>query len=83
MVTQMRGVYFDWDEEHGGRHDIGFIAEEVGQHVPEIVVYEPDSEFTTGMDYGRMTPLLLQAIKELSAEVITLKARIEELEKAK
>ena len=67
MVLQMRGVYFDWDADHGGSHDMGFIAEEVGHHVPEVVAFEPDSEYASGMDYGKMTPVLLQAIKEQQA----------------
>ncbi|MCA9293612.1 MAG: tail fiber domain-containing protein [Phycisphaerales bacterium] len=36
-IAQLRGVYFDWDHEHGGAHDMGFIAEEVGAALPEIV----------------------------------------------
>jgi hypothetical protein len=69
-LAQLRGVYFDWDEKHGaGRHDIGFIAEEVGKVVPEIVQYEADgSGFAIGMDYSKMTPLLLQALKDLKME---------------
>lgn len=39
-LAELRGVYFDWDEEHGGHHDVGMIAEEVGKVLPEIVVYE-------------------------------------------
>ena len=41
-VLNLRGVYFDWDEAHGGKHGMGFIAEEVGKQVPEIVSYEKD-----------------------------------------
>lgn len=63
-VLALRGVYFDWDKEHGSQHDMGFIAEEVGEQIPEIVSYEKDSEYATGMDYGAITPVLLQAIKE-------------------
>jgi hypothetical protein len=77
MVLQMRGVYFDWDEEHGGHNDLGFIAEEVGEYVPEIVSYEQDSQYTTGMDYSKMTPILLQAIKEQQGLISELRAEIE------
>ena len=51
-VLAIRGVYFDWDEEHGGQHDMGFIAEEVGEQIPEIVSYEKDGQYATGIDYG-------------------------------
>jgi hypothetical protein len=30
-----------------------------------------------GMDYGRITPLLVKAIQELTAEVEELKAKVE------
>jgi hypothetical protein len=73
-ILKLRGVYFDWDKEHGGHHDVGFIAEEVGDHIPEIVAYEKDSAYTSGMDYGRITPLLVQAIKEQQAQLKELKA---------
>ncbi|MEX0982601.1 MAG: tail fiber domain-containing protein [Bacteroidales bacterium] len=61
----IRGVYFTWDPEHGGSHDVGFIAEEVETILPEIVYKDPtDSSYAMGIDYGAITPLLLQAIKE-------------------
>jgi hypothetical protein len=80
-VMNLRGVYFNWDKEHGGRHDIGMIAEEVGQVLPEIVAYEPDGEYASGMDYGKLTPLLVEAVKALKTENDSLKKRIEALEK--
>lgn len=66
-LASIRGVYYEWDAEHGGRRDIGFIGEEVGKVVPEIVAFEPDGEFVTGMDYGRMTPLLVEGVNALRA----------------
>ncbi len=79
MVMQMRGVYFDWDADHGGDHDMGFVAEEVGQHVPEIVVYEKNGKYASGMDYGKMTPILLQAIKEQQGIISAMKSEIDAL----
>lgn len=72
-LAELRGVYFDWDEEHGGQHDIGCIAEEVGKVLPEIVVYEENGIDANGMDYSKLTPLLIEAIK-------ALQKRVEELE---
>ncbi|UCG59063.1 MAG: tail fiber domain-containing protein, partial [Phycisphaerales bacterium] len=56
-ILALRGVYFDWDAEHGGRHDVGMIAEEVGAVLPEIVTYEENGIDATGMDYSKLTPL--------------------------
>jgi hypothetical protein len=79
-VLALRGVYFDWDQEHGGEHAIGMIAEEVGQVLPEIVSYEENAVDATGMDYSKLTPLLVEAIKELKSENDSLKERLEALE---
>jgi hypothetical protein len=80
---KLRGVYYDWDEEHGSLHDMGFIAEEVGDVVPEIMEYETNLTdesnwyinekgekklYATGVDYGALTPILVEAIKNLKAE---------------
>ena len=72
-VIKLRGVYFNWDEEHGGHHDVGMIAEEVGEILPEIVGYEENGIDATGMDYGKLTPLLVESIKELTKAVNQLK----------
>jgi len=64
-ILQLRGVYFSWDAEHGGDHDVGMIAEEVGKVLPEIVQYEQDGIYTRGMDYSKLTPLLVEAVKVL------------------
>jgi len=60
---------------------MGFIAEEVGKVIPEIVAYEPDGVYATGVDYGAITPVLVQAIKEQQEQIKQLKAEIEELKK--
>jgi hypothetical protein len=72
-VVNLRGIYFDWDEDHGGRHDMGMIAEEVGDIVPEAVVYEEDGVYAWAMNYGSLTPLLVEAIKEQNKIIAQLK----------
>jgi hypothetical protein len=87
-VLRLRGVYFNWDAAHGGRHDVGMVAEEVGEVLPEIVSYEQNGVDATGMDYSRLTPLLVEAVKALKTEVdqvrkenADLRNRLEVLEK--
>jgi hypothetical protein len=80
-VSAIRGVYFDWDAEHGGRHDVGMIAEEIGAVLPEIVTYEDNGVDAVGLDYSRITPLLVEAIKELSAKVDALEKELAEMKK--
>jgi hypothetical protein len=63
-VLKMRGVMFDWNPEHGGTRDIGFVAEEVGNVIPELVSWEADGKFALGMAYDRVTALLVEAVKQ-------------------
>jgi hypothetical protein len=65
-IANLRGVYFTWDEAHGGQHDLGFIAEEVGTVLPEIVAYEENGTDAIGMDYSKLTPLLVEAVNALN-----------------
>jgi hypothetical protein len=81
-VLALRGVFFDWNEEFGGHHDIGFIAEEVGKVIPEIVTFEPDGVYANSVDYSKTTPMLVQAIKEQQRQIEELRARIAILEGA-
>lgn len=83
-IAALRGVYYTWDKAHGGQHDVGFIAEEVGKVLPEIVGYEENGIDAKGMDYSKMTPLLVEAINALQREyqetIFHLKNQIEVLE---
>lgn len=68
-VMHMRGVSFDWNADHGGAHDVGFIAEEVGAIVPELVTWEADGKSAQGLAYDRVTALTVEAIKEQQAQL--------------
>ncbi len=79
IVDQLRGVSFDW--KRNGEHSIGVIAQEVEKVLPELVVTgeakNPDTEEVEevkSVDYGKITGVLINAIKELRAEVKELKA---------
>ena len=84
-IGQLQGVYFDWDQDHGGHHDVGMIAEDVGKVLPEIVQYEENGIDAIGMDYSRMTPLLVEAVnalrEEKDAEIGELKQQVKDLRK--
>jgi hypothetical protein len=76
-VQHLQGVSFDWKED--GRHDIGFIAEDVGNTVPEVVTYEENGEDAKGVDYGRLTAILVEAVKEQQNQIDELKAMVKSL----
>ena len=78
MVDKIRGVFFDWKDDYiesrGGedgyfvrKHDVGLIAQEVEEVLPEIVGTRQDG--IKAIKYDRLVPLLLQAIKELQAKI--------------
>ena len=75
-IQAIRGVYFDWDDAHGGKHDVGFIAEEVGKILPEIVVYEENGVDAIGLDYSKVATLLVEAIKEQQRQIEELQKEI-------
>jgi cytoskeletal protein CcmA (bactofilin family) len=69
-INDLGGYTFDWNEElQKARkgHDVGVIAQEVQSVLPEVVV-ERDNGYL-GVDYQKLVPVLIEAIKELSAKV--------------
>jgi hypothetical protein len=67
MVEQLRGVSYDL--KGSGKHEIGVIAEEVGAVVPEVVSYEENGKDARGVDYSRLTALLIEAVKQQQGEI--------------
>ena len=66
-VEQLRGVTYDLKDS--GKHEIGVIAEEVGAVVPELVTYEENGKDARGVDYSRLTALLIEATKQQQREI--------------
>ena len=64
-VEQLRGVTYTRD----GRENIGVIAQEVEKILPEIVLTADDEMGTKSVDYSRITAVLIEAVKDLSAKV--------------
>jgi hypothetical protein len=73
-VFKLRPVIFDWKNKEI-KNDIGLIAEEVNEVIPNLVGLNNKGE-VVGIDYGKLTPILIQAVKELSLEVQRLKNKI-------
>jgi len=100
-VLKLQGITFNWKDEtnHRPGQNIGFIAQDVKEIFPEIVSGgEKDkegNEIYYSIEYATLTPILVEAIKELNTENQTLnetnkkqnetikelEARIEALEK--
>lgn len=84
-VRWLRGVNFEWDHDKiadltfvGPKpdKDIGLIAQDVEKVFPEAVMEREDGY--KAVDYTRLVPVLIEAIKELSFRVNILEAELEE-----
>jgi hypothetical protein len=83
-VKKLNPVTFDWKEDKKPYQQIGFIAQEVEKHLPELIENKDDIK---RMSYGNMTAVLVKAIQEQQELIETqqttindLKSRIETLE---
>ena len=81
-VLKLRGVEFDWKEKLDGKHDIGFIAQEIEEVVPELVkevdgLNNEDPHLV--VDYAKLVPVLVESIKELKEEIELLKANLDQV----
>ncbi|KAA3630872.1 MAG: hypothetical protein DWP97_14445 [Calditrichaeota bacterium] len=76
-VQQLRGVEYNWKAD--GKHDIGLIAEEVGEIIPEVVVFEENGTDAKSVDYPRLVALLIEASKEQQTKLNSLQTEIDEL----
>ena len=81
-VSKLRGVEYTWDYgKLKGKRDIGLIAQEVEEVIPEVVT---DGELLDGteakrVDYGKLVGLLIEANKEQQTQIQSLIKEVEEL----
>ena len=79
-ISKLRGVSYNRTDIDDKSNKIGVIAQEVKEVLPEVVLYnENDDKY--GVDYGKMAGVFIEAIKELKAEVNSLKQEIKQLKK--
>ena len=88
-VQALRGVEYDWTAtSRKGTHDIGLVAQEVEEVLPELVT---EHELCTGefggegnektfktVNYDKMVGVLIEAIKEQQVQIDELKTKLGE-----
>ena len=82
-VKALRPVEYNWISSanlNPSCKELGFLAQEVEEVVPAVVSTGDDENATKRVAYDRLTALLVGAVKEQSAIIDALKARIEALE---
>ena len=84
-IYQLKPVSYDYKEAfkqyktpNAANSEIGLIAEQVLPLIPEITLLDNDK--IMGIDYPKLSILLLSAIQELKAEVTTLKTNNQQLQ---
>jgi len=73
-VEQLRGVSYVLKDS--GKREIGVVAEEVGKVVPEVVTYEKNGQDAQGVDYSRLTALLIEAVKQQQRQIVAQRKQI-------
>lgn len=69
-VNSLRGVSFDW--KSNGKKSYGVIAQELEAILPDLVATQQNKS----VNYNGLVGVLIQAVKELSAEVEELKKKV-------
>lgn len=83
-AMQLNPVTYTWKD--CGVTSQGFVAHELQEILPDAVHGEKDAVDVSGnpvyqgVDYGKLTPLLSAALKELGAKVVALEARLAAVE---
>lgn len=77
LVEKLRGVRFNWKAT--GQPAIGFIAEEVAPVLPEVVALDGVGN-PAGIDYGKLTVLLVEASKSQQRQIEELRCECTRLE---
>jgi hypothetical protein len=75
-LLKLRGVTYDW--KVNDKHDIGMVAEEVADVVPEAVGLDAEGRGRS-IDYGRLVGVLVEAIKTQQDQIGKQEAEISEL----
>ena len=71
-VLSISGNTFDWNEKSEKEgNDVGVVAQEIMKVLPEAVTTRDNGYLA--VHYEKLVPLLIEAIKELKAEVEDLK----------
>ena len=88
MISQIRGVYYDWTDEHiarrGGedgyfvrKHDVGVIAQEIEAVLPEVVATRDDGY--KAVKYEKIVPLLIEVVKAQQQEINQIREELNKL----
>jgi hypothetical protein len=79
VVSAISGYYFDWNDVATDKlglekkKQIGVLAQELEKVLPEAVLTDKKSGYKS-VDYMKLTPVLIEAVKEQQAQIEVLKS---------
>jgi hypothetical protein len=85
LLQRLNGVHYRWKKgaqaKYGTRdgEDVGLLAQDVQQVLPEAVVTLPDGTLT--VNYAKVMPLVVEAFKAQEVRLEQLEARLNKLER--
>lgn len=79
LVNSLSGFYYEpnalaQELGYSVTREVGVSAQDVQRILPEVVHVAPIDETYLTVDYARLVPLLIEAIKELSTEIELIKS---------
>jgi trimeric autotransporter adhesin len=78
LVSNINGYYYRYINDKTEKQQVGVIAQELELILPQLVF--TDEEGFKSVDYSKLTPVLIEAIKEQQAIIQTLEKRLEKIE---
>jgi len=71
-LFNLRPVSFNWKSDN--REDIGLVADEVKEVYPQLVKSDAEGN-ALGVNYSKLTAILIKAVQDLSSRISSLESR--------
>lgn len=78
-VMKLEGVSYKRIGEDTNRLECGFVAQDLQEVIPEVVIEQQDEDKTLTVDYAKMNAYLVEAIKEQQRLIEDLQIQVKEL----
>ena len=75
VIQKLKGVSYNWTDPDNHDDEIGLIAQDVEEVVPEVVRNLGNSSLK-GIEYQKLTAILIEAVKELSGKLNELNNKV-------
>ena len=72
-VMKMQGVYYKRNDIDDAKEQVGVLAQDMEEVLPQVVLTADDEIKTKSVDYGKICSVLIEAIKDLKQQVDELK----------